>query len=148
MKTTVTNPETTAAWTRAEIDALQARLIESKRWLDAFPGPLAAPCLLRRVWDTGGGDLEALPLAEKVVVGRKGDPPFAFPDDVVLSERHFRIEVGSGGRCYAEDLGSRNGLCINDRRVPHRWLVHGDKIHAGNQNFVLHDGRGLEEDED
>ncbi|MBE7503618.1 MAG: FHA domain-containing protein [Verrucomicrobiales bacterium] len=136
--------QTTSRPTSAEIELLQTRLLDSKPLLDAFPGPLPAPCLLRRVLDTGGGDVEALPLLGVVVIGRQSDPPFGFPDDGSLSGRHFRILVGPRGRCYAEDLNSTNGLWVNGRRVKQRLLVHGDAIHAGNQDWVFHDGGPLD----
>lgn len=139
MKTT--NHRTTARWTPADIELFHTRLLESKRLLNAFPGPLPGPCLLRRVPDAGAGDVEAIPLSGVVVVGRQAQAPFGFPDDDRLSGRHFRILVGRNGRCYAEDLGSTNGLWINGRRVAYRLLVHGDAIHAGSQDWIFHDGQ-------
>lgn len=142
MKTT--NDQTTVCWTPADIERFHARLLESKRLLDAFPGPLPGPSLVRRVSDASGGDVEAIPLSAVVVVGRHEKPPFGFPGDSSLSGRHFRILVGRNGRCYAEDLHSTNGLWINGRRVAHRLLVHGDAIHAGSQDWVFHDGQTAE----
>jgi hypothetical protein len=143
MKTT--QDQTTQPWTQEQIDVFHARLRDSKRLLDAFPGPLPAPCLLRRVPDAGGGNVEAIPLAGTVVVGREGDPPFCFADETHrLGRKHFRILVGANGHCYAEDLNSENGLWINGRRVAHRLLVHGDFIYAGSQEFVFHDGQGAD----
>lgn len=133
---------TTLRWTVAQTEAFHARLRDSKRLLDAFPGPLPGPCLLREVPDAGGGDVEAIPLSGCLVVGRKGDPPLAFPEDHDLSRRHFRVLTSREGRCYADDLRSTNGLWINGRRVKYRFLVHGDFIHAGNHDFVFHDGQG------
>lgn len=132
---------TTQPWSGDQVAALQTRLLDSKRLLDAFPADLPTPCLLRRVSGNAQGDVAALPLAGEVVVGRKGDPPFCFPEDSSLSRRHFRILVGDSGRCFAEPLTSTNKLWINGRHITsHRRLVHGDQIHAGNQDFVFHDG--------
>lgn len=136
--------ETTLRWSAAQTEAFLARLRASKRLLDAFPGPLPGPCLLRAVPTAGGSDVEAVPLFGCLVVGRKGDPPLAFPEDRDLSRRHFRVLTSRDGRCYAEDLHSTNGLWINGRRVKYRFLVHGDLIHAGNQDWVFHDGQPLE----
>jgi hypothetical protein len=141
-----TKDRTTARWTPAQTEQFLARLLDSKRLLDAFPGPLPAPCLLRRVPDKGGGEVEAVLLSGTVVVGRKGDSPLCFPEDESLSRRHFRVLVGRNGRCYADDLHSRNGLWINGRRVQYRLLVHGDYIHAGGQDFVFHDGQAADAD--
>lgn len=74
------------------------------------------------------------------MLGREGDAPFAFPEDRKLSARHVRIESAVPGLWRAVDLNSRNGLWINDRRVTERWLVHGDRIHVGSQDFLFHDG--------
>ncbi len=135
---------TTIRWTQAQTEVFHARLRDSKRLLDAFPGPLPGPALLREVPQAGGGDAEAVPLAGCVVVGRKGDTPLAFAADRAMSGRHFRILASRDGRCYAQDLRSANGLWVNGRRVAYRFLVHGDFIHAGNHDFVFHDGQGPE----
>lgn len=134
--------KTTLPWTADELETLQTHLIASKRLLDAFPASLPEPCLLRRAPDRGADAVEAIPLSGEIVVGRKkGDSPLVFPEDGLLSARHFRILVGPEGRCYAEDLRSTNGLWINGRRLCQpRLLVHGDQIHAGNQDFVFHAG--------
>ena len=128
----------TLPWTRPDLDALQQRLLEARRLLAAFPEPPDHPCLLRRAPNAEPESVEALPLAGEVIVGRKGDGPFAVPDDALLSARHFRLVVGPEGVCYAEDLDSTNGLWINGRRVRQRLLVHGDLIRAGHQEFVFH----------
>ncbi len=139
------NP-TTLPWSQREIEAIQQRLRNSKRLLDAFPGPLDAPALVPQVSGQNASEVEALLLPGTVLVGREGDPPFQFPEDNDLSRQHFRILVGLNGHCYAEDLASTNGLWINGRRVDHRHLQHGDVIHAGNQDWVFHDGLSAEED--
>ncbi|MBX3746721.1 MAG: FHA domain-containing protein [Verrucomicrobiae bacterium] len=134
--------ESTRPWSPGEVTTLQRRLIESGRVLRAFEDCLEVPCLL---WTSGGGagkeTVQALPLEHPVVtVGRRGDPPLAFSEDRSMSNRHFRVLRGPNGVCYAEDLGSTNGLWINGRQVASRRLVHGDSIHAGNQDFVFHAG--------
>ena len=142
--------KTTVPWTAHELELLQNRLIASQRLLGAVPESLPGPCLLRRAPGQGADCVEALPLSGAIVVGRKGDPPLAFPEDASLSARHFRLLAGREGRCYAEDLRSTNGLWINGRRVQERLLIHGDQIHAGNQDFVFHAGplpEWVEEDE-
>lgn len=137
----------TLRWTAAQTELFVKRLLDSKRLLDAFPGPLPAPSLLREVPDIGGGDVEAIPLTGGVVVGRAGDVPLRFPEDSSLSARHFQVLVGHNGRCYADDLHSTNGLWVNGRRVEYRLLRHGDQIHAGAQDWVFHDGRSPDDEE-
>lgn len=137
--------KTTQPWTQNDLEVLCARLAASKRLLDAFPGPLPSPCLLREVADNDSGDVEALALTEGVVnVGREGDSPYRFPGDRSLGRRHFRILMTSEGTCYAQDLRSKNHLWINGKEVSCRRLVHGDRIHAGNLDFVFHDGKAAE----
>ncbi len=133
----------TLLWTERDLQSLKSRLLRSKRLLDAFPASLPRPSLLQEVADTGAGEVVALPLNGVVTIGRAGDPPFCFQDDSSLSCWHFRILVGEDGTCYAQDLQSKGHLWINGRRVDHRRLVHGDHIHAGNQDFVFHDGKAL-----
>lgn len=134
--------ETTLPWSSRDVAALKQRLIESGRVLRAYGRTPEHASLL---WISGGGSrseaIQAMALEHPVTtVGRRGDPPLAFASDRSMSNRHFQVLVGPDGSCYVEDLGSTNGLWINGRMVESRRLVHGDRIHAGSQDFVFHAG--------
>ncbi len=51
-----------------------------------------------------------------------------------VSRRHARI-VGGNGVFVIEDLGSKNGVFVNSRRVAKKQLTHGDLIDIGDRRF-------------
>lgn len=57
--------------------------------------------------------------------------------DSFMSGRHFAVEC-KGNACSVRDLGSRNGTQVNGEKVPSAVLREGDKIHAGQTDFVVH----------
>ncbi|GAB4383335.1 MAG: hypothetical protein Kow0022_02880 [Phycisphaerales bacterium] len=66
-----------------------------------------------------------------VLVGRSGKKNDIVLSDEHVSRRHMRIVV-RGGRHIIEDLGSRWGTFVNDRRIGEpAALVHGDEIRIG-----------------
>ena len=130
-----------SSWSDAALETLKRRWMECRRVLRTFDGHVTAPCLLRRMPEIEGARYELLPLTERVVIGKRGDPPFAYPEDRSLSGRHFHLERLADGRYRAVDLDSTNGLHINGREVKDRVLVLGDQIRAGSQEFVYHDGQ-------
>lgn len=58
-------------------------------------------------------------------------------DDPLISRRHARF-LASDDSVSIEDLGSRNGVRVNDRSISDRvFLNDGDKIKVGSQQFLL-----------
>lgn len=87
------------------------------------PGRLAG-CAIR--W---GSQLVPLAAGENVI-GRSADGLITLPSTKV-SRRHARIVV-SNGRVILEDLGSRNGTYVGDRRIDSAVeLNNGDRIGIG-----------------
>jgi uncharacterized OB-fold protein len=78
-----------------------------------------------------GGEGDAYPVGEKIVIGRRtGD--LTFPHDDYMSGRHARIEK-QGNRFILTDEASRNGIFIKiDKEVEVRS---GDLILIGKQLF-------------
>ena len=75
---------------------------------------------------------------QAVQVGRTEWADAAFPHDGQMSGVHFLLETDKLA-CYLKDLGSRNGTFIGGRQVTERvQLGDGDKILAGQTNFVVH----------
>jgi hypothetical protein len=76
-----------------------------------------------------------------------------FPEnDLVLapnhvSRRHCLVLVHATGGCEVSDTASRNGTCVNGRRVTRADLSPGDLLQVSDQRFVLTwvgpDGRSL-----
>jgi len=72
----------------------------------------------------------------EVVFGRSPDCHITLEDPLV-SRRHARITMGSDG-AKVEDLGSRNGVRVNGRRIIEPWdLASGDRIRIGTQELVF-----------
>ncbi len=64
-----------------------------------------------------------------VILGRDLEAGVSLHDDR-CSRRHARIERRAQGHTLC-DLGSRNGIYVNERRVKERLLRHGDRIRLG-----------------
>ena len=82
----------------------------------------------------GGGDPIPL-LKESLLVGRREDC------DIVLrfsnvSGHHCKLTLLSG-YWFVKDLGSRNGVKVNDRKVQEKRLDPGDKLSFAKQEFQL-----------
>jgi phosphoserine phosphatase RsbU/P len=75
-------------------------------------------------------------MAAEVLIGRKGDA------DVVLNNqhvsRHHAKLVKSADGYFIEDLNSTHGTFVNESRIEHRELKHGDKISLGKDRIDLH----------
>ena len=70
------------------------------------------------------------------VVGRGADCQLAL-DDALVSRRHA-IFTAQGSDLYVEDLGSRNGVRVNEERIVGRVaLKDGDKVRIGSQDMAI-----------
>lgn len=77
------------------------------------------------------------PLREVTVLGRgpECDVPLR---DSSISRRHARLRRCAGPVLLLEDLGSRNGTCVNGRPVTGSWEVHtGDRVELGARTALL-----------
>jgi pSer/pThr/pTyr-binding forkhead associated (FHA) protein len=71
------------------------------------------------------------------VIGRSAECQLAV-DDPLVSRRHAALHV-TPDKVVAEDLGSRNGIVVNGRKVQHQAeLADGDHIRIGSQEMTLH----------
>jgi pSer/pThr/pTyr-binding forkhead associated (FHA) protein len=69
-------------------------------------------------------------------VGRTPAADHQFPDDPLMSGRHFAIEL-TGPVCQIRDLGSRNGTFVDERLVAERVIQSGCVIQAGDTRFSV-----------
>src|SRR5438132_796554 len=70
------------------------------------------------------------------VVGRSRDCQLAL-DDPLVSRRHAAFHA-TAEKIWVEDLGSRNGIKVNQNRVTGRVdLTHGDIVSIGNSDIVV-----------
>ena len=82
---------------------------------------------------------EYLPLGRRIsVIGRGEALPLQVLDDLV-SRKHLRIRFNEDTNTYsAEDLDSRHGVCINQRKITELTaLVEGDEILIGETTLLF-----------
>ncbi len=82
---------------------------------------------------TGDQKGEFLPLGRRIsVIGRAENLPLQIRDDLV-SRKHLRIRFEEQtGDYFAEDMGSHNGVYINNKRIAEKTrLAEGDMILIG-----------------
>lgn len=72
---------------------------------------------------------------EGLIVGRSSTSDITL-DDSMVSRQHARIWLQDDG-VYIEDLGSRNGVLLNGRRVWRCCILEGDEITIGEQTLLL-----------
>jgi len=68
------------------------------------------------------------------IIGR-GDTAQIKLNDTTISRQHVKITVLDDNRVAIEDLGSRNGLYVNDIKVTKYILSNGDRVKIGNTLF-------------
>jgi pSer/pThr/pTyr-binding forkhead associated (FHA) protein len=82
---------------------------------------------------------EYLPLGRRIsVVGRAENLPMQILDDMV-SRKHLRIRFDADmDEYYAEDMDSRHGVFINNRKITKRTLLkEGDSIRIGETTLLF-----------
>lgn len=72
----------------------------------------------------------------ELVIGRSPSCDIAWTDDVTLSRRTCALRFAGGG-CVVEDLDSRCGTLVNDRRVSRAGLHEGDVVRVGSRCFTV-----------
>ncbi len=87
-----------------------------------------------------GGELDgqSFDISGEIVMGRAEDVEVVVPSPRA-SRRHARAFKDAQGY-IVEDLKSKNGTYVNDRKVPRHVLADGDEIHVGEQKFVFQSG--------
>jgi len=72
----------------------------------------------------------------RFVIGRSASCQLSL-DDPMVSRQHALLIV-EAGKVTIEDLGSRNGVLVNDVRIPAvHTLVDGDKVKIGSQEMIF-----------
>ena len=69
-------------------------------------------------------------------IGRYDENDLVLKDDAI-SRRHCIITVHATGGCELYDTASRNGTCVNGRKVRHTDLLPGDVIQICGLRFLV-----------
>jgi hypothetical protein len=77
-----------------------------------------------------------LPSHAKAIFGRTEWSDYQFPDDPLISSKHFSVEC-IGRTCVLRDLGSTNGTYVDDERIVEREVITGSIIRAGNTKIKV-----------
>lgn len=86
--------------------------------------------------ETNGQETARYPITPKgIIIGRSPDAEIVLTGQMV-SRRHARIWV-ENGVAHVEDLGSRNGIAVNGRRLVSSELRVGDVLSVGDLSFSL-----------
>jgi DNA-binding winged helix-turn-helix (wHTH) protein len=90
-----------------------------------------------------GSTAEVALLPGENIIGREGHGVLVVKSSTV-SRRHARIAI-DGSAAVVEDLGSKNGTYVNDRRIDARTpVVDGDQIRIGSLVFTFRLSQGNE----
>ena len=90
-----------------------------------------------------GSTAEVALLPGENIIGREGDGVILVKSSTV-SRRHARIAIDTSG-AVVEDLGSKNGTYVNDRRIDAPTpVVDGDQVRIGSLLFTFRLSQGNE----
>lgn len=81
--------------------------------------------------------------AQELVIGRDETADVMFKDDLV-SRRHVKIRRDWAGT-HVEDLGSRNGIKVNKKKINRKTLKDSDELEVGNIRLLYVDPTDLPE---
>jgi len=90
-----------------------------------------------------GSSAEVALLAGENIIGREGEGVILVKSSTV-SRKHARLAIDTSG-AIVEDLGSKNGTYVNDRRIDVPTpIVDGDQIRIGSLLFTFRMSQGNE----
>ncbi len=95
---------------------------------------MAAPSILGELIPCGGGDPVPL-LKAKLLIGRRShcDIQLEFPN---VSSHHCELEF-TNGFWRVQDLGSSNGIKVNNERIDSKWLMPGDVLTIAKHRYEM-----------
>jgi pSer/pThr/pTyr-binding forkhead associated (FHA) protein len=81
--------------------------------------------------------------AQELVIGRDETADVVFKDDLI-SRRHVKLRRDWAGT-HVEDLGSRNGIKVNKKKINRKTLKDSDELEVGNIRLLYVDPTDLPE---
>ncbi len=107
-------------------------LVYQPGWRDTPPQPGALLAVVQGSSRPSSLDLRGRSV---VVIGRGTLNDIVIAGDAMVSRRHAQMRAVAGGH-EIEDLGSANGLFVNEHRVARATLRSGDRIRLGATEFL------------
>ncbi len=98
--------------------------------VSSFQPPASAAMAYLAVM-AGEQEFARYPVASGTVLGRYAGCPVDLNADALVSRQHARLDC-QAGQWIVTDLGSGNGVFVNDRQVTSQALRHGDEVRVGN----------------
>ena len=105
------------------------------------PPPRAEIDIRVRILDGPSAGTEYAISGSVVRIGRGEDNDIVLPDSNA-SRNHAELVRDGNGRYVVRDLGSRNGIQVNRKKVPQAALANGDRILVGSTNMEFVSGGG------
>ncbi len=104
--------------------------------LKHFESPKEAGVYFRLVCLTGGNKGESyVLLGNRIVIGRSEKADIRL-NDTKASREHAEV-TKVGENWVATDLGSQNGIVVNDKKITQKALTEGDKLIVGGTVFKI-----------
>ena len=102
--------------------------------LKHFESPKEAGVYFRLVCLTGGNKGESyVLLGNRIIIGRSDKADIRL-NDTKASREHAEV-TKVGNDWVATDLGSQNGIVVNDKKITQKALTEGDKLIVGGTVF-------------
>lgn len=99
-----------------------------------------APLLLKVLSGPNAGAEIGLEKSHSYIIGKDPNSCDIVFQDLSVSRNHARVTVEADGRCYFEDLDSKNGVLVNNKRIEDRTEVTTqDTISLGTTTMLLID---------
>ena len=121
-------------WT-GEVCAMQDGKTRQMRAVGSSPARAFLTCmraaLVQLSGEAAGSEFELD--RERLVAGRGSEADLSF-EDAAMSREHAAFECGAEGFSVI-DLGSTNGVLVNDASVGQSALKHGDRVQLGDHVF-------------
>jgi pSer/pThr/pTyr-binding forkhead associated (FHA) protein len=89
------------------------------------------------------GERIKIPEAREIIIGREDGVDVLLEDDLV-SRRHAKVRHDWSGT-HLEDLGSRNGVCVNQTWITRKTLADRDEIEIGSVRLLYVDPTAVRE---
>lgn len=102
--------------------------------------------ILKVISGSNAGAEFSMDKGESYIIGKDSKSCSIVFNDLSVSKEHAKITVDQEGKCFIEDLGSRNGVIVNSKKIDKQEeLTTKDLILLGTTTFVIIDPKEAQE---